>query len=52
MKDLSSFIIKNVKEFEEQTMRYPFDEYDDAFYQMESIESYLIPFARENISML
>lgn len=50
--DLSSFVINDVKEFEEQTMRYPFDDYDDAFYEMESINSYLIPFVRENISML
>lgn len=50
--DLSSFIIKDVKEFEEQEKRYPFDEYDHAFYEMESIESYLIPFVRENLSML
>ena len=50
--DLSSFVISNVKEFEEQTKRYPFDDFDDAFYEMESIESYLIPFVRENIFML
>lgn len=52
VRDLYSFIIKDVKEFEEQTMRYAFDEYDDAFYKMEPIESYLLPFVRANLARL
>ena len=49
LNDLSSFDIEEVAEFEEQNQRYPFDEYDDAFYDMEPLETYLKKFIRENV---
>ena len=44
--DLSSFKIEDVEEFEERMERYPFDEYDDAFYDFEPLQVYLEKFAR------
>ena len=49
LNNLSSFDIEDATEFEEQNQRYPFDEYDDAFYDMEPLETYLKKFIRENI---
>ncbi len=49
VEDLSSFDIDELEEFEEQYERYPFDEYDDAFYELESLESYLTKYAREHL---
>jgi len=49
LNDLSSFDIEDVAEFEEQTQRYPFDEYDDAFCDTEPLETYLKKFIRENV---
>jgi len=49
LNDLSSFDIEEAAEFEEQNQRYPFDEYDDAFYDMEPLETYLKKFIRENV---
>ena len=48
--DLSYFDIDEVDEFEEKTQAYPFDEYDDAFYNMEPIETYLKKYIREHIT--
>ena len=47
--NLSSFDIDDIDEYEKQTERYPFDDYDDAFYDMEPLEVYLIKFAREHL---
>lgn len=46
--NLSSFDIDDVDEYEKQTERYPFDDYDDAFCDMEPLEIYLKKFAREH----
>ncbi|OHE40377.1 MAG: hypothetical protein A2Y16_04440 [Tenericutes bacterium GWF2_57_13] len=48
--DLSSFIVDDVAEFQQQTKRYPFDEYDDNFYQLKSIESFLIDYLKRNLN--
>ena len=48
--DLSSFIIDNTDEFKGQEERYPFDEFDDAFFALKTIEEYLIDYIREHIS--
>lgn len=48
--DLSSFIIDDVNEFESQTERYPFDEFDNAFYELSPIQDLLVPYIREHIS--
>ena len=47
--DLSFFDVNEVEEFEEKVERYPFDEYDDAFYDMEPLETYLKKFARAHL---
>ncbi len=47
--NLSSFDVDDVDEYEEQTERYPFDDYDDAFYDMEPLETYLKQFIKEHI---
>lgn len=39
--DLSSFKIDEVEEFEEQEERYPFDDFDEAFYELEGDENSL-----------
>ena len=48
--ELSFFDVDKAEEFEEKTERYPFDEYDDAFYDMKPLETYLKKFIRENIN--
>ena len=50
--DLSSFMIEDVEEFEERMERYPFGEYDDSFYDIEPIQTYLEKFARAKITEL
>ena len=52
LSDLSSFAINDLNEFEEQLERYPFDKYDDAFYDLEPIQSYLEKFARAKTTEL
>ena len=48
--ELSFFDVDKAEEFEEKTEKYRFDEYDDAFYDMEPLETYLKKFAREHLS--
>ena len=48
--DLSSFIINDTDEFKAQEKRYPFDEFDDAFFALKTIEEYLIDYIKEHIS--
>ena len=47
--DLSSFDIESFEDFTAQYERYPFDEFDDAFYKMTPLQDYLTKFVRENI---
>jgi len=49
--DLSSFDSDTAEEFCEQYERYPFDEYDEAFYDLEPLETFLIPYIKSNIEM-
>lgn len=48
LNDLSSFDVRSAEEFESQYERYPFEEYDDAFYGMEPPQTFLKSFIREN----
>ncbi|MBO4423042.1 MAG: DUF4375 domain-containing protein [Clostridia bacterium] len=48
--DLSSFMIDDSAEFEAQTKRYPFDDFDNAFYKLEPIQDRLIPYIKDHIS--
>ena len=50
--DLSSFIIKDLSEFQELNKRYPFDDFDNAFYKLyatEPLSDRLIAYARQHI---
>ncbi len=48
--DLSSFDIDDVDEFEEQTKRYPFEQFDDAFLDIKPICEYLTEYVKKNIT--
>ena len=48
--ELSSFRIQRIADFEMQTQRYPFDEYDDAFYALPSLEEPLTAYIKANLS--
>lgn len=50
LNDLSSFKIRHVKDFDKQVQRYPFDEYDDAFYGLPSLEEPVTAYIRSNLS--
>ena len=47
--DLSMFEREDVDEFEEKTKIFDFDKFDEKFYELGSIEEYLVKYARENI---
>ena len=47
--ELSFFDVNKAEEFEEKVERYPFDEYDNAFYDMEPLETYLKKFGRAHL---
>lgn len=50
--DLDSFIIDDVSQFEVQMSRYPFDEFDDSYYELyekEPLENLLMNYARQHI---
>lgn len=52
LENLDSFIIYDVDEFEEQLGSYPFDEFDDAYYELyedNPLEELLIKYARKHI---
>ena len=50
LSDLSDFDIEKVEEYEEKTQKYPFDEYDAVFYDIEPLETYLKKFIRNNLA--
>jgi len=47
--DLSSFAIRRMRDFEKQAKRYPFDEYDDQFYSLPSLQEPLTAYIRQHI---
>jgi hypothetical protein len=50
--DLDSFTIDDVDQFEIQMSRYPFDKFDDSYYELyenEPLENLLVKYAREHI---
>ena len=47
--DLTSFAIRRMRDFEKQTKRYPFDEYDDQFYTLPSLQEPLTAYIRQHI---
>ena len=46
LNDLSFFKISKVNEFEKKLNSYPFEKYDEGFYDMEPLETYLKRYAR------
>ena len=52
LSDLDSFMIEDVEEFEAQTERYPFDDFDDNYYELyekEPLEDLLISYAKKHL---
>lgn len=52
LKDLNSFIITDLSEFAEQNNRYPFDDFDNKYYEIEEVNDLIIRYARENIDAI
>jgi hypothetical protein len=52
VKDLSSFKIDTVEEYEAQTQRYDFDAFDNIFYEDKNFHQLLIDYARENVAQI
>lgn len=52
VKDLSSFKIESIEEYEAQTERFDFDSFDDAFYEDEDFHQQIIDYARKNIGQI
>lgn len=53
--DLESFIVYDIEEYDAQTERYPFDAFDDAYYELyesEDIETLLLEYVRSNINKI
>lgn len=48
--DLSSFEIDDVSEYESQTERYPFDDFDDAYCDLEPLENFLKAYVKKQIT--
>lgn len=47
--DLTFFDVNREEEYAEKAEKYPFDDFDNAFYELEPLKTYLIKFIRENI---
>lgn len=50
--ELDSFIVEEIDDYEAQTERYPFDDFDDeyyALYEKEPLEDLLIAYAKQNL---
>ena len=52
VKDLSSFKISSINEYEAQTKRYDFDSFDDKFYEDKKLHQLIIEYSRKNIDRL
>ncbi len=48
--ELSFFNIEKIEEFEEKAESYPFDDYDEAYYEMEPLETYLKKYIRKHVA--
>lgn len=52
LNELDSFMIEDVEEYEAQTERYPFDDFDDKYYELyenEPLEDMLLLYAKKNL---
>lgn len=52
VRELSFFDIEKAEEFEEKAEAYPFDEFDDKFYELPSLSDCLTRFARAHLAEL
>ena len=52
IKDLSSFKISNIDEYEAQTERFDFDGFDDKFYEYENLHQQIIDYSRKHVEQL
>lgn len=50
LSDLSSFRSPTVEDYVAHTKRYPFDDFDDKYMELEPLQTFLTRFAKENIS--
>ena len=53
LNNLDSFIIQDIDEFESQTKRYPFDSFDEAYYNLyenESLEDMLFKYVKKHLN--
>lgn len=52
VKDLSSFKIEDIEEYEAQTQRFDFDSFDDKFYEDGDLYDQVVAYARKHIEEL
>ena len=50
LNELSSFAVDSYEEYEKRCESYPFDDFDDKFYELDAITDLLTSYAREHIS--
>ena len=50
LNELSSFAVDSYEEYERRCESYPFDDFDDKFYELDAITDLLTQYAREHIS--
>lgn len=52
LRELESFIVEEIEDYEAQTERYPFDDFDNAYYELyekEPLEDILLAYAKQNL---
>lgn len=52
LSDLSGFAVDDVSEYQEKYLSYPFEKFDDAYYDLPSLETYMTKYARSNLEEL
>ena len=52
VRELSSFKISKIEDFEKQTERFDFDAFDDRFYEDSSLHQQIIDYARRNVEQI
>lgn len=50
LEDLSSFVSDSVEAYQSQTLRYPFESFDDAFFELPALATYLLPYIRVHLA--
>ena len=50
LNELSFFDIEKIEEFEEKAESYPFDDYDEAYYETEPLQTYLEKYIRKHVA--